>query len=492
MISVIKKYYLAISITILGIFLRIYHAPERMHFTHDGDLYSWIVKDILVDHHLRLIGQLTSSPGIFIGPLFYYLLVPFYWLTNLDPIAGVYLSAVLSVLTMISTYTVFKKVFNNQTGLIGLFLQAILLSKIEYDMWVVPTVLVSLWSIWYFYVIAMLIKGNFKVLPLLAVLVSLIWHIHFGLAPLFLAVPVAIVCSGNRPTLKQLCISGGVLLVTSLPLFLFEVRHHFSQTLSFISSFQGDQGGGTGIEKFWHVLYEIGTNVGGLFYLPYREAFIPRTIFMLILLSLGLLLVRVRVLSVKLYVTMMVWFFSLVAFYTFSSKIISEYYFEGLNIILFTIVVVGISYLCSVSRILKLFLCVGGLLVFCWSAGYILTDKSDDPVGYLPKKQLAHYIVEDAHLHGYPCIAISYLVSPGELLGMRYFFYLEGIKTTRPEIGVPVYSVVFPLSRAEEANQHRFGALGVILPQNIDASKTAERCAGENSNITEPLFGYTD
>ena len=57
-------------ILVIGLFFRSYQLTERFEFAHDGDLYSWIVKDIVVNHHFRLIGQLTSAPGIFIGGLF--------------------------------------------------------------------------------------------------------------------------------------------------------------------------------------------------------------------------------------------------------------------------------------------------------------------------------------------------------------------------------------------------------------------------------------
>jgi len=48
----------------LGFFFRSYQLVARFEFAHDGDLYSWIVTDIVVNHHFRLIGKLTSAAGI--------------------------------------------------------------------------------------------------------------------------------------------------------------------------------------------------------------------------------------------------------------------------------------------------------------------------------------------------------------------------------------------------------------------------------------------
>src|SRR3989344_1725053 len=76
--SFLKKHWVLVVILAIGLFLRTYDIVDRYEFAHDGDLFSWIVKDIVVDKHLRLIGQLTTAPGIFIGPLFYYSLIQFF------------------------------------------------------------------------------------------------------------------------------------------------------------------------------------------------------------------------------------------------------------------------------------------------------------------------------------------------------------------------------------------------------------------------------
>ncbi len=63
-----------IFILLLGIFFRIYKLEIFYPWGHDQDLFAWIAKDIIVDHHFRLIGQETSITGLFIGPIFYYLI----------------------------------------------------------------------------------------------------------------------------------------------------------------------------------------------------------------------------------------------------------------------------------------------------------------------------------------------------------------------------------------------------------------------------------
>ena len=62
-----------IFILLLGLFFRLYNLEIFYPWGHDQDLFAWIAKDIIIDDHLRLIGQETSIIGVFIGPIFYYL-----------------------------------------------------------------------------------------------------------------------------------------------------------------------------------------------------------------------------------------------------------------------------------------------------------------------------------------------------------------------------------------------------------------------------------
>ena len=238
-----KLHFLILSLILsIGLFFRTYQIIERFEFAHDADLYSWIVKDIVVNHHFRLIGQLTSAPGIFIGPLFYYLLVPFFILAKMDPVGVLIPSIILGIFTMFSYYYVFSRLFNQEIGLIGAFLYAVLLATIGSDRWVVPTVTSSIWSIWYFFIIVKFSQRDFSVLPFLGILIGLIWHIHIALVPILITIPIVLIRTRKIPGLKQII---GFLLITLLassPFIIFEARHNFSQTRSMFNNFTANFG----------------------------------------------------------------------------------------------------------------------------------------------------------------------------------------------------------------------------------------------------------
>src|SRR3989338_9951008 len=105
------KWFPLLFIIGVALFFRLYKLKEFYGFAHDQDLYSFVVRDIL-SGHFRLIGQMTSVDGVFIGPLYYYLLVPFFALFKMDPLSAVIPSTLIGILTIISIYWVFSKLFN--------------------------------------------------------------------------------------------------------------------------------------------------------------------------------------------------------------------------------------------------------------------------------------------------------------------------------------------------------------------------------------------
>lgn len=236
-------------ILIVGLFFRTYQIVERFEFAHDGDLYSWIVKDILINHHFRLIGQLTSAPGIFIGGLFYYLLIPFFLLTKMDPIGVSILGILVGVFTILSYYFVMTKIFNRTAGLLAAFLHSTLLSTINSDRWIVPTLPTKLWAIWYLYCLFMIRRGNYTVLPLLGILIGLIWHIHIALVPTLIVIPLAIILSKKLPQKREIIIFILLLLISSFPFIAFEARHNFSQIKSLVTNLTADFGSGGTISE---------------------------------------------------------------------------------------------------------------------------------------------------------------------------------------------------------------------------------------------------
>lgn len=473
-----------------GIFLRLKSGAELFNYSHDQDLAGWIVKDVLVNHHYRLIGQLTSTPGVFIGPLFYYLLIPFYMAFKMDPIGGIYLVAGIGAFAIWSSYYVFSKIFNEKVGLISSLIYAVSPYTVFNDREVVPTMPLMLWSVWFFYSLHLVLKGDQKKGFLIAaILAALIWHINFGLIILIPLYPVALFLSKKKLNLKVFLTSIVVAVVLSLPLILFEVRHGFSQTKSVVFSATQSQGDILrGTDKLLKIYDVVIKDVTDLLY--GYPAGIPKSLAFWMVSAASFLIFLKGKVKRNVFYLMVMWLGITAGFFAVYSKPVSEYYLNSLTVVWIAFISLTIGSMTDLKKIKYL----GYLILAAFTAlsFYRFFTYPSNRQGYIERRAVVAYIKEDAALHGYPCLAVSYITSPGYNLGYRWFFYLENISTRAVPTKAPVYSVVFPLSLVDRVDK-TFGSLGVINPDYSRYNKKGieKSCEGENYNLTDSMFGYT-
>lgn len=490
----LKSNYWVILILAVGLFLRLYKPLDFYIYNHDGDLASWIVKDVVVNHHFRLIGQETSVHGVFIGALFYYLLIPFYLIGKMDPLGGIVLSTLIGTFAIFSFYWVFTKIFNKKVGLVAALIYCLSFYTVLTDREVVPTTPAMLWSAWFLYCAYLLYKGEQKKgFILSAIMISLIWQINLALILLIPLLLISLVLGKVKINFKSLLLGAVVLIITSSPFLLFETRHNFQQTRAIIASVTTNRnyipGTSTGINKFERVMTLASKNISGLLWGDL--AGVSHMVAFYLLIGIFIFLVIKKALPVHLGIIFFCWQALYFIFFTINSLNLSEYYLNGMNVIWIGVLAVFLAYLIEQKRLRILGLVL--ILGFAYWNLYRFFIYRLNQIGYRQKKELVHYIKVDAQNHGYPCIAISYITNPGYDLGYRYFFWLEDMHVNQPWSNSPVYSIVFPLSKVDSFDKS-FGALGLVLPdyKRYFSEKVKFSCSGANSNLTDPLFGYTE
>lgn len=483
---------LLVIIIALGLFFRTYKLVERSDFGHDADLYSWIVKDIVVNGHPRLVGQETSAPGIFIGPLFYYLLVPFYLILKMDPAAAFIPITIIGILAVISYYYVFSKLFNYKAGLIASFFYAVLLSSaVWFDRRLAPSTPTNLWAIWYFYTIVMMARGNFVVLPILGILIGLIWHIHIALIPALSAIPAAILVSKKFPNILQVKKFVFAFIITSLPLIVFELRHGFQQSISLIHNFFTPREGATGWYKFQIVIEMVSKNINNLFFAPHSINPLLYLVTPAVILVSALWLIKKGLIGLKELIPLYVWIGSVIIFFSISSSPISEYYFYNIEVIFLGIVSLMLS--SHLRTLLGKIFVVSLLFIVVFKNAYIVITQDTYHKGYVEKKSAVEYIINDAKFRNYPCFSLNYITSLGENVGFRYFLFLKNAHVGVAGKGSPVYNIVIPEEISAKEITVKFGHIGIISPKEIASPETMqEACRGQNSNLSEPMFGYVE
>lgn len=492
-----NTYAVLIIILLLGLFLRIYKLEIFYSFGHDQDLSAWIAKDMIIDHHFRLIGQETSVLGVFIGPLFYYLIAASFAILKMNPLSGALVTTSVSLFTIVSIYWVFNNFFGRNVGLIGSFLYAVTPGTIFGDRWVVPTQPTLLWSTWFLYVLFSVLKGNFRVLIPLSILIGLIWHIHIAFIPLLILLPMVFLLSDNRKVglkydFKIILASIAILLILLSPFIVFELRHNGLQMRSLIAATHENKDSLTGFNR----VIKVFDASSKLLFSPFvfnddrfnitSISFI--TLLPLIFLSVMIYLTWRRVLTRRQLILIIVWYSVVLLAQFLSQKPISEYYFSNLLILVFLIVALFLNTVNDVSKRFPLvsfllMLYVG--LILLW-----LITKPEGLSGFVSKKKAIEYIKKNSSQERYMCIGINHIEPPQSVnSGFRYLFWYYGLQVITPGNDVPVYSIVNPWTISKKEEQVRFGDIGVILP--IVKKVDPHICSDPNRQLL-PLWGFNN
>lgn len=119
-----KSLIILILILILASFLRLYRVSDYMTFLGDEGRDVLVVKEIL-EGNFTLLGPRSSAGDFYTGPIYYYMIAPFLWLFNYDPVGPAFMIALLGIATVFLVYYVGKKLFNESVGLIASALYAV-------------------------------------------------------------------------------------------------------------------------------------------------------------------------------------------------------------------------------------------------------------------------------------------------------------------------------------------------------------------------------
>ncbi len=108
---------LVVSLIILSCFLRVYNLKDSLQFQGDQGRDAMIVADIFKEKDPVFIGPVTSVGNMYLGPLYYYFMMPFLWLSYPSPMGPVYAVACLGILTVALVYYLGKKIVGEKAAL---------------------------------------------------------------------------------------------------------------------------------------------------------------------------------------------------------------------------------------------------------------------------------------------------------------------------------------------------------------------------------------
>lgn len=457
-----KNHWFFLIILILGAALRFYRLPEMAHFDFDQEYAANFARSVWREFPIQMIGQGLSIQGLFMGPLYFYYLTPFFAIFNLHPLGGAVGSVVLGLAIIVAYYYLGTKLFGKPAGLIAAFLRAILFRNLETDWSMVPAYSSELLVLVTWYCFYQYWQGNTKYLPLLGLVFGLYTSFHPILFPFYLVFLVLLLLKRVWPNFKTLFLSLGAFILPITPLILFEYFHKFLEIKLLISLFSGSKSGAvlsiTKALDYTRIIlngpqYDLGIKINP----PYLLSGI------ILLLMLVFTLRRVGVFRESFHllaigITLLVF----VLYYYFLPVHVPEYYFLA-PITLISFYLAGLlGFLASISKMRVLAII---FLVWVAIANFEkLQDRWSDPslVTLAHKDNIVKAIITRQPEE--KVFFVSYINLPGWSFGFNYLFKVYGRKPSSDLVAGATYTIVIPKSLSPESIDISSGNVGLILP----------------------------
>jgi len=222
------EYFLLFIILFFSAFFRLFRLDQLLGFWYDQGRDALVIWDFLHYQKFFLIGPVTGIEGIFLGPFYYCLLVPFYFLGKGSPVMAAAGLSWLAVGAIFLIYFLGKKIYSREVGLLAAFLYGFSYSNVVFSRWLAnPNPLPFFTLLTIICLHKFLEIHNTKYLILSTFLIGLCLQLEAASAIFFLpATAVFLVWQRKKLGLKILLLTFLAFFVTLLPQLYFNFRHN--------------------------------------------------------------------------------------------------------------------------------------------------------------------------------------------------------------------------------------------------------------------------
>lgn len=228
-------------------FLRFYNLENSMMFQGDQGRDAIVIANIFKDLDPVFIGPVTSIGNMYLGPFYYYFMLPFLFLSYPSPIGPVYAVAGLSVLTVYLLFKITKQLFDKKTAILSaifftLSSGVVNLARFSWNPNPAP-----FFSLLMFYFSYLAWKKNTKYWLLVSLCFSILIQLHYVTllslsgAGIVLLMQLIEKIKNNKNKffkteknfIKHIFLAIFIFILSLTPLFLFDLKHDFLNAKSF-------------------------------------------------------------------------------------------------------------------------------------------------------------------------------------------------------------------------------------------------------------------
>lgn len=231
-----KEGLLLLIVVVLGLLLRLYRINELFYYTMDEEVMNLIQRRIVLLQHFPLIGS-VSPLSTYLGPIFYYFGAVILAISNLNPLGLGIFGSLLGAANIFFIYFVASRFFDRRVGILAAIFYSFSFLQTIFDRryWhLTPGPFLSMLILFALYKIK---KGSIKFIYLLTGALIFGWNTDYTNLVLFLFTFLVWIIFRLPVRRKEVAIAIFIFILSNAPLVLFELRHDFLNSKSFVSYF---------------------------------------------------------------------------------------------------------------------------------------------------------------------------------------------------------------------------------------------------------------
>lgn len=235
---------------IVGTILRFYRLPQTMQFLGDQGRDARITRGILMEKDPALIGPGTSVGNMYLGPLYYYLMVFPLMLSYPSPVGPAIAVAFVGCITVALIFILGKQMVGEKAALVATGLYAVAPTVIEnvrfsWNPNVVP--FFSLLLVWSLY---QTLQKQYRYWWFIGLLYAILFQLHYitlviaafaGIVWLYELILMIREKHVDQTFIRSTIVAIVIFILSLVPLAIYDVRHEFLNSRSFLQFFSSDQ-----------------------------------------------------------------------------------------------------------------------------------------------------------------------------------------------------------------------------------------------------------
>jgi len=444
-----KKHWFIIILTLIGAFFRLYRLEATIQFLGDQGRDVLVMRHLIIDYDIPFLGPITSVGGFYLGPLYYYLMTPFLWLFNFNPVGPAYANAFIGIITLPILYFVTKKMFSQSAAKLTTFLYAFAAIPIQETRFTWnpnPMPLATLGIVFGFYQALKTNKSKWLLLSSLSLAIALQLHYMIVFLGPFILWQIFIFFK-NKKLKKWLLPWFGIIILFMVPLILFEIKNNFLNIKGLLYFFQHNEYQKFDLYQNFRNLKGRSEEVIGMILGFGRNTNLARTtVTRLVLLATVILLIKKRSKSL---ILVSVWLLSSIATLAFYRSNIYSHYLGFLFPAVFILIGQTLSYFKGKLAILN-------IIFLLWFASFNLSliKQTLQMNGNLKSvEKTARFIKQDIDKYNYQNYNLTLLDGTRDYKAMSFRYFLE-LYNGKP-LGVDKYpqtNILYVISPYKQEN----------------------------------------